>query len=49
MLLEQAARVFFDDGVQLLVGAGEGVKRVQRSRAPVLGERVVVEDFDEDF
>jgi hypothetical protein len=49
MLLEQAACVFFDDGVELLVCAGEDVERVQGCRTPVLGERIVIENFNEDF
>jgi hypothetical protein len=46
VLLQHAAAVFLDDGVEVLVRAGDGIERVEWRRAPVLRERVVVKDFD---
>jgi hypothetical protein len=49
MFLQHAAAVFLDDSIELLVRAGDGIDRVYRRRAPVLRDRVVVEDLDKDF
>jgi hypothetical protein len=41
VLFEEAARIFFDDGVKVLAAAGEGVERVDGRWAAVVRNRVV--------
>lgn len=49
MLLEETARVFFDKGVEVLVGARERVERMVGCRIAVVGNGVVAEDLEDDF
>lgn len=49
VLLQVSARVFFDDSVEVLVRGCDGVEGVDGRGAPVVRERIIVEDLEEDF
>jgi len=49
VLLEVAARILLDYGVEMLVRGCDGVERVDGRGTAVVRDRVVVEYFEEDF
>lgn len=49
ILPEKTARVFLDEGVEVLVGARERIERMYWCRRAIVGDCVVAEDFEDNF